>query len=103
MCDLKLTFMCIINGFRYFYFIGAFSFLKTISVTWLTAQEVQHSTVVYEVTLNTNTADCVCELIDKAPVYILLPSEVLPGVLFLFVSIELKTLIMIAILRARQF
>ena len=47
------------------------SVLKTISVTWLTAQEVQHLTLVYDVTLNTNTANCVCELIDKAPVYIL--------------------------------
>ena len=40
-------------------------------MTWLTAQEVQHSTVVYDVTLNTNTADCVCELFDKTIVYIL--------------------------------
>ena len=47
------------------------SFLKTIGVTWLTAQEVQHATVVNDVTLSTNTANCVCELIDRAPVYIL--------------------------------
>ena len=40
-------------------------------LTWLTAQEVQHSTVVCDVTLSTNTADCVCKLIDKVTVYIL--------------------------------
>ena len=71
MCDLKLTFMYIINGFLYFYFIGCLQFLKTIGVTWLTAQEMQHSTVVYDVTLKTNTANCVCELVDRAPVCIL--------------------------------
>ena len=40
-------------------------------VTSLTAQEMQYSTEVYDVTLNTNTANFVCELIDKAPVHIL--------------------------------
>ena len=30
-----------------------------------------NSGMVYEVTLNTNTADCVCELFHKTPVYIL--------------------------------
>ena len=78
------------------------SVFENNGVTWLTAQEMQHSTVVYDVTLNTNTANCVRELFDKAPVYILESFGVLPGALFTFVSIELKTLFMIAILRAGQ-
>ena len=45
--------------------------MKTTGMTWLTAQEMQHSTVVYDVTLNTNKTYCVYELIDKNPVYIL--------------------------------
>ena len=65
-------------------------------MTWLTAQEVHYSTMVYDVTLNTNRANSVNELFDKTPF------RVLSGALFTLVSIKLKTLFMIAILRAGQ-
>ena len=51
----------------YFYFIGAFSFENN----WCVMVEcTRNARVVYDETLNAYTAKCVCELIDKRPVYI---------------------------------
>ena len=43
--------------------------VRSNGVPWLTAQEIQYSTLVYDATLNTNTADFVFGLCHKTPVY----------------------------------